>query len=60
MFTQSVHSLPEVAFPGLAAINPMGCADNPNVDRSAPPRPAASAKKKAAKKKPAKKAVKRR
>ena len=56
------HSSPEVAFPGLAPINPLWCADNPNVDRSAPPRPAAPAKKKkAAKTKPVtKKAVKRR
>ena len=47
MFTQSVHSSLEIAFPAQAAVNPVWCGDNPNVDRSGPP----PAKKKAKKKK---------
>jgi hypothetical protein len=48
MFTQSGHSSSEIAFSEPSLINPMWCADNPNVDRSAPPRPG---KKKTAKRK---------
>jgi len=50
MFTHTAPSSLEIAFPGLAGVNPLSCGDNPNVDRSAPP----PAKKKSPKK-PAKK-----
>jgi hypothetical protein len=59
MLTDVVHSTPGIAFPGWASADSIRCGDNPNVDRSAPPRPAV--KKKAAKKKSgAKKGGKRR
>ena len=58
MFIQPAHSSSEIAFSEPFVINSMWCAANPNVDRSAPPRPA---KKKTAKRKLAtKKTVKRR
>ena len=54
MFIQPGQSSSAFSEPSL--VNPMWCADNPNVDRSAPPRPA---KKKAAKRKTKKTAKKR-
>jgi len=58
MFIQPAHSSSEIAFSEPSFVNPMWCADNPNVDRSAPPRPG---KKKTAKRKPvSKRAVKKR
>lgn len=57
MFTQSTQVSPAIAFPQQAGISSWWCADNPNVDRSAPP----PRKVKTAKKKPvAKKSSKRR
>jgi hypothetical protein len=55
MFIQG-HSSSEIAFAEPSFVNPMWCADNPNVDRSAPPRPA---KKKTAKRKTKKTGKKR-
>ena len=56
MFTQSMHSSSAIAFPQPAGIGPLWCADNPNVDRSAPPpRKEKIAKRKPSAKKPAKK-----
>jgi hypothetical protein len=57
MFIQPGHSS-EIAFSEPSLVNSLWCADNPNVDRSAPPRPG---KKKTAKRKLVKKkAVKKR
>lgn len=56
MFTQSVYPASAIALPERAVTGSMWCAFNPNVDRSAPPRPSMkkAAKKKPAPKKPAK------
>jgi hypothetical protein len=57
MFSQPVPSSSGSAFPGSATVYPAWCVPNPNVDRSAPPRPA---RKKSAKKKVTKKPAKQR
>jgi hypothetical protein len=58
MLIQPAHSSSAIVSSEPFFIHPMWCASNPNVDRSAPPRPA---KKKTAKRKAAtKKTVKRR
>ena len=57
MFSQPVPSSSGSAFPGSATVYPAWCMPNPNVDRSAPPRPA---RKKSAKKKVTKKPAKQR
>ena len=57
MFSQPVPSSSESTFPGPGTVHPAWCMANPDVDRSAPPRPG---KKKSVKKKVTKTPAKKR